>query len=87
MDFREANQAGATTSHLPSSPTAAEAFQCLWISGNIIWQELERDEPAQICVFGLVDHTHPATAELLYNTVMRDGLADQLGGGGHDRES
>ncbi|PYV74012.1 MAG: hypothetical protein DMG97_09805 [Acidobacteria bacterium] len=30
----------------------------------------------QADVLGLVNHTHPATAELLDDAVMRDGLAD-----------
>jgi hypothetical protein len=27
-------------------------------------------------VFGFVNHTHPATAEFLNNTIVRDGLAN-----------
>jgi len=30
-------------------------------------------------VFGLINHTHPATAQLFYDAIVRDGLADQLG--------
>ena len=33
-------------------------------------------EAMQQRVFGLVDNTHPATAELLNDAVVRDGLAD-----------
>ena len=35
-------------------------------------------EAMQQRVFGLVDNTHPATAELLNDAVVRDGLADHL---------
>ena len=55
---------------------AAETFQRLRIAGDILRQKLERDEAAELGVFGLVDHTHPAAAQLLGNAVMRDGLAD-----------
>ena len=39
-------------------------------------QELQRDQAMQPRVFGLVDHAHPAAAELFDDAVMRDGLAD-----------
>ena len=55
---------------------AAEAGQRLRVSGNVFGQELERDEAAKLGVFGLVDHTHPAAAELFDDAVVRDGLAD-----------
>jgi len=35
---------------------------------------------AQIDVFSLVNHPHPATAELAQNAIMRDGLTDHRGG-------
>ena len=34
-------------------------------------------------VLGFIDHTHPATAQLLDDAVVRDRLADELGGGSH----
>src|ERR1700687_72131 len=37
----------------------------------------------QLEVFGLIDHTHPAAAELAQSAVVRDGLADQGGGFRH----
>ncbi len=58
---------------------ALEARQRLRILGNIVGQELEGDKAMQPCVFGLVDNTHPAAAELLDDAVVRDGLADHLG--------
>ena len=40
--------------------------------GNIIGQELQRDEAMQAGVLGLVDHTHPTAADFADDTVMRD---------------
>jgi hypothetical protein len=53
-----------------------EAFQCLRIMRDIFRQEFQGDETTQLGVLGLVDHAHPATAELLDDAVVRDGLAD-----------
>jgi hypothetical protein len=36
----------------------------------------ECDKTVEAGVFGFVDHTHPATAQLLDNAIVRDGLAD-----------
>src|SRR5437762_3536536 len=52
-----------------------ETFQSLRITGNVVGQELQGDEAAKLSVLGLVDHTHPAAAELLDNAVVRNGLA------------
>ncbi len=46
---------------------------------DLIGQELERDEAVQASVFGFVDHTHPAAAELSENAVMRNRRADHAG--------
>ena len=40
----------------------------------------------QRSVLSLVHHTHPPTAQLLDDPVVRDGLADELGGCSHWRE-
>jgi hypothetical protein len=37
-------------------------------------------------VLSLVNNPHPATAQLLDDAVMRDGLANELGGVRHWRE-
>ena len=55
---------------------APEAFQRLRVAGHFLGQELQGHEAAKVGVLGLVDHTHPAAAELLDDAVMRDGLAD-----------
>ena len=39
-------------------------------------QHLDGDEAVQVRVAGLVDHTHPALAELLEDLVVRDGASD-----------
>ena len=41
-------------------------------------QELQRYEASETGVLDLIDHTHPAAAQLLDDAVMRDGLADEL---------
>ena len=59
-----------------STSLAPEAFQRLWVSCKIIGQELQSDEATKLGVLGLVDHTHPAAAQLLDDAVVRDGLTD-----------
>jgi hypothetical protein len=54
-----------------------ESFERLWVVCNIFWQELQGDETPESRVFGLVDHTHPATTELFDDAVMRDGLPQE----------
>ena len=52
---------------------ALKAGECLRVTANFIRQELEGDEAVQPRVLSLIDHAHPATAELLDDEVMRDG--------------
>jgi hypothetical protein len=60
---------------------ALEAGQCLRVTGNFFWQELEGNKTVKPVVLGLVDHAHTATTEFFDDAVVRDGLAD------HWRES
>jgi hypothetical protein len=53
-----------------------EAFEGLMVSGYIVWQEFQCDKTMEARVFGFVDDTHAATAELLDDSVVRDSLAD-----------
>ena len=39
-------------------------------------QKFQSHEAPKLGVFGFVNNTHPATAQLLNNAVMRDGLPD-----------
>src|ERR1700730_17274629 len=55
---------------------AAETFQDLRVLLQIVGQKLQRNETAQLQVLGFIHHTHPATAELLDDAIVRDGLAD-----------
>ena len=57
---------------------AAEALQSLGVLGDFFGQELQSDKTIEPGVLGLVDHTHPAAAELLDDAVVRDGLAEHL---------
>jgi len=55
---------------------ALEASQRLRVFRNLVRKELQGDKTVQLYVFGLVNHTHPASAQLLDDAVVRDGLAD-----------
>ena len=55
---------------------ALKTGQSLRVSGDFLGQELQGHKAVQPGVLGLVDHTHPATAQLLDDAVVRDGLAD-----------
>jgi hypothetical protein len=57
-----------------------ETGEGLRVSSHLIGQELQGHEAMQSRVLGLIDHTHAATAELLHDAVVRDGLADQFDG-------
>jgi hypothetical protein len=48
----------------------AEAFQRLGIAGQVLGQKFQRNKAAKLSVFGLVNHAHPATAQLSHNAVM-----------------
>ena len=66
---------------------AAKPFESLRVLGYVFWQKFQGDEAAKLGVLGLIDHTHPAAAQLLDDTVVRDGLSDKLGGYAHWQES
>src|SRR4029077_7722483 len=55
---------------------APESGQSLCIPGYLIGQKLQSHKAMQPRILGFVDHTHPTTAELLNDAVVRDGLAD-----------
>src|SRR6202022_1988668 len=63
---------GGSRSRLP-----LETAERLAISSHLLGEELERHEPVQAAILGLIDHAHPATAQLLDDAVVRDGLADE----------
>src|SRR6266480_5283012 len=56
---------------------ALETGECLRVSGNLLRQELQRNEAMQPCILGFVDDTHPAVAELFEDAIVRDGLPNQ----------
>ena len=57
-----------------------ETSESLGVIGHFVGQKLESDEAMEQSVLGLVDHTHPAAAELLDDAVVRDGLANHAQG-------
>ncbi len=59
---------------------APEALESRGVVGDFGGEKLEGHEAPQIDVFGLVHHTHPASAQLLDDAVVGDGPADQRRG-------
>ncbi len=53
-----------------------EAVQSLCVCRERVRKELERNEPVQAGVLGLVDNSHPAATHLLDDAVVRDCSAD-----------
>ena len=56
---------------LPQEPRAA-----VWVGGSARGQHLERNQPVEEGVAGLVHHPHPTLADLLEYLVVRERLAD-----------
>ena len=56
---------------------ALETSQSLRVFGHFVGQKFQGDEAVQAGVFGFIDHSHAAAAELLDDPIMRDGLAEQ----------
>ena len=57
---------------------AAKTAECGRVTGDIFGKELQSDETVQPRVLGLVHHSHPATAEFLDHSVVRDGLSNHI---------
>src|SRR5260370_9902939 len=57
-----------------------KAFQSAGVLSQLFWKKLQSDETAERSVLSLVHHAHPATAELLDDAVMGDGLAGEWRG-------
>ena len=53
-----------------------EAFERLCVVGEFVRKKLQSDEAPELGVFGFVDDSHPAAAQLVHNAIVRDGLAD-----------
>src|SRR5580700_954115 len=56
-----------------------ESFTSSRIIFHLYRQELQRNMPVQLEVFGFVDHAHPAATELREDAVVRDSFANHLG--------
>ena len=59
-----------------STRFALKALQRSLVLRHFLWKELECDPSSQLRVFGFVDDTHSAAAELRGNLVMGDGLSN-----------
>ena len=49
---------------------ALKAAERLRVFGYVVGQKLERDEAAELEILRLIDHTHPAPAQLLKDAVV-----------------
>src|ERR1039458_928883 len=58
---------------------AVEAAERLRVFAYVVRQEFERDKATDFDILSLVDDTHAATAELLDDAIVRDGLTDHQG--------
>src|SRR5208283_5282757 len=47
-----------------------ETRQCMWIFRHAVGEEFQRDIAVQTGIFGLVNYTHPSTAQLLDDVVV-----------------
>jgi hypothetical protein len=56
---------------------ALKTSESLRVAGNFLRQEFQGDEATEAGVFGLVDHTHPATADFFDDAVVGDGSTNQ----------
>ena len=59
------------------SRLAPETLQGLRVARQFLGQEFQGYKATQVGVFGLIDHTHPAAAQLFNHAVMRNGFANQ----------
>src|SRR5512135_2738398 len=59
-----------------SASLALEAGQALGVVSHLPWQDLKRHIAPELRVRRAIHHTHSATAELLNDAVVRDGLPD-----------
>ena len=53
---------------------ALKAFENLRIAKDVFGKKFQCDKAAKLRVLGFVDDTHPATAELFENAVLRNEL-------------
>jgi len=60
-----------------------KAFDSLRIVGKLFREEFQRHIAAELCVLGLIDHTHPTATKFLDNSVVGDRLADKRVGVRH----
>src|SRR5436305_6894699 len=59
-----------------STRLTAEPFERERVLRYALGKELERNETSERSIFGFVNYTHAAAAQLFDDTVMRDGFAN-----------
>ncbi len=55
-----------------------EAAQSSGVGSEVFGKELQGNVAVQLEVFGLIHHTHPATAEFFDDAVVRDGGVEHV---------
>src|ERR1700733_3711074 len=66
---------------------ALESLESLRVPGQFVRKEFQSDMAAEAQIFGLIDHTHPAAAQLLNDAVVRNRSPGEWRRIGHWRES
>ena len=57
---------------------APEAFQGLRVVREFVGKKFQGNETPELGVFSFVNHAHPATAQLVHDAIVRDGLSDHV---------
>ena len=78
VDFYAVDEHLGTLDKLRELVEAAHALGILCVAFR---QKLQRDTPAQVQVFGEIDFSHPAPAQLAEHAVVRERLADHIAPG------
>ena len=62
-----------------STGFTVESDQCLWVGGELIRKELQRDKATERSVLRFIDNTHTTAAKFINDVVLRNGVADKRG--------
>jgi hypothetical protein len=56
---------------------AAKPLKSLRVAHNIVWQELQRHEAAELSILGLIHNAHASAAEFFNNAIVRNRAANK----------